>query len=421
MRSGSPAGALRTLLAAARIAAGLLAVLWLPPAVYMGASTHRVGGEVVAVLGAAVAWNVLAIVAERVCRGHRQSSWRWPLALAIVLGVLVLHGELLVRARGDFRIGAGHHWLANLGNHSGGGGSGGVTFRGQRERSRSPDAVVIALVGCSMIFGVGLDDADAPDRALERALRRRGVNAEVHNFGWFPVDVGGLTTLASYAANVLSPDLVVLYLPGHHTAVREGVGQVDRLHEDFFYRLYVATHYPPLVAARELTDLARESDFHADRRSLFEVLFPDSYGAARRWLVSIVEVRRSPPAPARPKTDRPEVLAFLDELARVAASRRLLLVTDTADGAHFGGWIGRTTAADLALREALGARPELDAVSVSDDPAWQQAPTRPDGHWTAEGARIVAERLADLIAERLRAPRRATGSTPGAGLTPPAE
>lgn len=88
---------------------------------------------------------------------------------------------------------------------------------GLRDKDYGPRrGLRLLVVGGSVVAGSGLEEQDSPPRAFERALRRRGLAAEVINGageGW----TGRQSTLALPAAlEAYRPDAVVYYLPSHH-------------------------------------------------------------------------------------------------------------------------------------------------------------------------------------------------------------
>jgi hypothetical protein len=83
-------------------------------------------------------------------------------------------------------------------------------YRGPRaELAKTPGRLRIATLGDSTTFGFGLLERESWSRQLETALRARGVDAEVLNFGCVGFTIAQGTALLHGRVRAYAPDLVI--------------------------------------------------------------------------------------------------------------------------------------------------------------------------------------------------------------------
>jgi hypothetical protein len=345
-----------------RVAAGLLFLVWLVPALYTVAAGSREGFVAVErpeVLGCAAA----ALIAGAAWLGalwygvQLRKRVRLPAGVVLAVVVLALYGNALLADAA----------ASHPRNQRGLPGMGRVElqpwFNAGERPPRRAGVPSVALVGCSMIYGLNLPEAAAPDRALRDAMAARyGRALDVLNYGRLPITLSQFVDVARKAAQQTAPDLLVVYFPAHHVETSDWEGDVADLHAGWMGRLYAASHFVPVVQA---------------------------------W-------RLSRKLPEDEQRELSQADAFLAGLAALARERRVLLVLDASDKAH----VGKTAEdhremVERAVAVVRATNPALDVVDVSDDDLWQGAETQPDGHWTAQGARTVMWRLAEEVERRV--------------------
>jgi hypothetical protein len=253
-------------------------------------------------------------------------------------------------------------------------------LRGLPHRALEPGAILVALTGCSFVFGENLPEPEAPHAALEHALRAQGVAAQVYNFGWPGVGPATNGALLAYARSVLPVRLGVAILMGHHMGGgRDSGGAWGSAAPGLAYRVLAASGLEPVYLVL---------DHHLAARS-----------AGR-------------PRPAR------SLDAFLERTGGLP----LLVVTDFSDA----------NTADLSpddrenvLRQQAEARAWFDAhpgvawLDVSLDPAWRGAERDRLGHyWSRQGVTQVASILARAAARALERDAASHPPTPEAVTTP---
>jgi hypothetical protein len=352
-------------LAIARTAVGCLTALWLPAAALLFTARKTLGTEGWLAGAAALVWLALSFA----CRGRPPrlpALARWALALALLaLGLagygnwLQAHHAHLQRAtEAELPMPPGAHHAFSRDEFG---------KRGDPGRDRPAGVPVVALVGCSMIFGSGVADADAPHVRLEESLRvDHRLETRVYNFASSMEATNAMTRLVREARERLAPDLLVVYLPGHHAAAPSGLDERrELLATSPLFRLFVAAHWEMLYAR----------------------LIPAA-GAACSAADMVCQVREN-------------LDAFLD----AAAGTPLLLVPDLRDASHFDSPFP-DSAEDVALQRMLaewfGAHPDVAEFDVSFDETWAAAGTLPDRHWNAEGIRTTMAILARRVAPLLR-------------------
>ena len=352
------------LLAVLRAAVGGLVLLWLPGA----AAIHRVRGswgtEGVLAAAAATTWLALTVASAR--RPGRWSPWaRAPLALGLLLGGLAGYGAWLAAHHEQAAGPTMQEPLTGLPGNA----IDEFGMRGKPHRDRPAGVPVVALVGCSMIYGAGVADDEAPSVRLEESLRRdKGLEARVFAFAIGMEAASSMTALVRQAIAGLRPDLVVVYAPAHHATAREGLEErVRRLGTDGLFRLFVAAH--------------------------LELLYERVVGD---------------PGPCPRGDVACQTLRSYDDLSDAARGARLMLVPDLRDASHFDRPFPGSVE-DRALQRAVAgwfaAHPDVALFDASPDDAWAAAGTLPDHHWNAEGVRTTMGILARHVAARLRAPR----------------
>ncbi len=155
------------------------------------------------------------------------APWRWLAGALVALALAALTGELLVRVTGALDHGPVPRRLFERGASSG------LPYRlrpGERLRVlgrdvhvsslglRGPEVAVrpppgsrrVLVLGDSVAFGWGLDEAESVPARLAEALRRRGVSAEVLNAGVPGYSIANEAALHREIAPALAPDAVVL-------------------------------------------------------------------------------------------------------------------------------------------------------------------------------------------------------------------
>jgi lysophospholipase L1-like esterase len=155
------------------------------------------------------------------------AAWRWLAGALVALALAALCGEALVRATGALDAGPVPRRLLERGS------GGGLPYRlrpGERLRVlgrdvrvsslglRGPEAAArpppgsrrVLVLGDSVAFGWGLDEAESYPAALAEALRGRGLAAEVLNAGVPGYSTADEAALHRELAPALAPDLVVL-------------------------------------------------------------------------------------------------------------------------------------------------------------------------------------------------------------------
>ncbi len=351
-----------------RAGTGILAAVWGLAAFLLLCARSRMldATEVRYALGAALAFVSFLVIARWLPRPRFPWLSR-AIGLLLVLGFLSWYGEsvsdraLLTRLPGtDLFVPNGLGVSARQTNE--------FLMRGAPGRDRPEGVPTIALVGCSMILGAGVEDPDAPDAWLERQLRdTRNLETRVFNFGLAAGGAGALGELVGYASRELSPDLVVVYLPAHHMTpgVDHGFRQA-LLGGNPIYRLLVASHFEPLY-----------------------VLAATVLGAPGKGADAAFEEK---------------LLAIFDDFVEKAGGSALMIVSDMRDGSHYPQLrtIRGPHQHSLAIARWAGRHPGVRVVDVSDDPAWQAAGTQPDSHWTVEGIRTVTGILSGWVEKTLR-------------------
>ena len=236
-------------------------------------------------------------------------------------------------------------------------------FRGPAVRGDEPSTLVIAVVGDSHIYGIGVDEDQTIPAQLERRLRAGGRDARVGNAGIPGVAMVSFPSLIEYAVGVYAPDLVIALIK------QDDVDDIDHI-----------TRMMSLdrsLLARMLYILNWEIVYEAARQLL------------RAYLPAIVS--------------RDSFVGWLDDMRRRCAGRKLLLVTDLDDalGASLGDWIEKHA--------------EIGWYSSWDSPDWYAAPRIPgDGHWNGRGNDVIAKTISTAVARMLDGepvrPRKSNGT-----------
>jgi hypothetical protein len=283
-------------------------------------------------------------------------------------------------------------------------------------RTASSGITRALVIGGSLMAAPGLEEKDAPPRALERALRRRGLSVEVVNAsgegytGWQNA-VRLKEFLGAYA-----PKLVVYHLASHYIFTDRALWYDLR-----FDRGDVRGRLPPLRGAlKALHPLLMKTPgvFFAIR------VYEEQWGRIR----ASREIAAAPPDKGFDDLMGPT----LDELAQMsgacrAAGARLFVVYDgeaaTADQYLLVGgpaWPGRLAQWLLirslrfegaAVEKRLvedGARRGYELLSIDPERQALQDPANRlagDYHWNARGAEIFGEAAARELASALAAPR----------------
>ena len=361
-RTPRPGSRLGDALAVVRSAVGGLCLLWLPGALVVHRARGAWGSEEWLALGASVAWLVLTVAGAP--RPARWSAWiRGPLALALLLAGLDAYGTWLGAwhaRRGtagpailEQEPGRPHIELNEFG------------MRGKPGRDRPAGVPVIALVGCSMIYGSGVADDEAPAVRLEESLRTaQGLDTRVYTYAIGMEATNALVSLVHRARVELRPDLIVVYAPWHHAMVPTGIEERrQRLLWDPVFRLFVAAHlelvWDRLLGAEEPCGRGDES-----------CVMPRNLEAFRG----------------------------------AAGGNRLAVVVDLRDASHFDRAFP-VTDQDKAKQQAVdawhAAHRDVVLLDVSPDEEWAAAGTLADRHWNPQGIRttmaVLARRLAPLL------------------------
>lgn len=273
----------------------------------------------------------------------------------------------------------------------------------------------LLVVGGSLMTAPGLEETATPPRALERALRRRGLAVEIVNAsgegytGWQNA-VRLKEFLAAYA-----PKLVVYHLASHYIFTDRALKYDLR-----FRQGEVRGRLPALPG---VPDWAYWLLIRPRYANFLIRMYKEQWGRIR----ASREIAAAPPDQGFENLMGPT----LDELAQMsgecrAAGARLFVVYDgdaaTADQYLLVGgpaWPGRLAqwlmirslrfegeSVDKRLRED-GARRGYEVLSIAAArPALQDPANRLDGdyHWNARGAEIFAESAAAALAPALAAP-----------------
>lgn len=219
-------------------------------------------------------------------------------------------------------------------------------FRGPVPRHSEPDTRVIAVVGDSHVYGIGVDEDQTVPAWLERQLRSRGYDVRVGNAGIPGLSMVSFPAVVEYAQRVYAPDLVI-------ALIKEDDG-VD--------------HNTRLMAL----------DRHLSARLLYVLNWEIVYETARQLLRTFVPIYRG------------SFGGWLDDLDRRCAGSKLLLVTDLGGdlGAHLADWLGRNAG--------------VGWYSSWDSPRWHEAPRIPgDGHWNGQGNEVIADAISAAVARML--------------------
>jgi len=235
-------------------------------------------------------------------------------------------------------------------------------FRGVEPPDDTDPAPRVAVFGDSMVFGTGVDDADTLPAQLERILSEKaGVPVHVLNFGMPMNGVRSAAANLSLHARALDPDVLVFASPGAGWLGAEDV--------------------------HDLMAPVRESPLLSSIRN-------DPWGrwVVNRWVRFLVH---RPGAEAQRRAD---AIAALSEVAREAAAKgRLLAVLDL--------WRSDAPGSAEFVASIPGFAQALVASAPYTRDEYRSGPWMivGDGHPTAEGHRVTAEALADVLAGPIKA------------------
>ncbi len=232
---------------------------------------------------------------------------------------------------------------------------------------RRPCGLRIAMVGGSTVYGAEVSDGESLPTAFDAALRARGVDADVGNFG---TSAYVTAQMAALGKELLAHDLDLLLLVHTNQGPRAFLmpDDLDAADHAAWFQAEPQRWLEHFPAPRLLPD------------ALHLALLQTSalYRAAAPWL-------RGEPDRARPLTDRlaHQQLAELRAAAQAAdVPLRILLWPE--------GWEGWPS--DLPSDLPAGMALDLDTLDVPVELKVEHPP--------AEGLRWYGERLADLVLER---------------------
>ncbi|MCC7172431.1 MAG: hypothetical protein IT459_18435 [Planctomycetes bacterium] len=203
-------------------------------------------------------------------------------------------------------------------------------YRGPRAAlAKTPERLRIATLGDSTTFGFGLPERDSWSRRLEDALRARGIDAEVLNFGCVGYTLAQGTALLHGRVRAYEPDVVILAFGAvnEQFAARSGMTDAEKIlflasvraRAAAFLTRYATVRWIRTSFSRSEVSLGGDSAATATKARVPLAEFPTLFSIARHELPPTTKlVLVSPPRRADGESNMPATLDYTRSLLDTA-------------------------------------------------------------------------------------------------------